>query len=69
MKKSFQLKSLLVSVIATGAVVMSVAPVAVQAGASANVGMVFNYVFRGVEQAESSSAFAGIDLEADSGFM
>jgi len=65
MKKTFQLKSLVASLAIASSVTL--APVAVQAGVTANVGMVSNYVFRGVEQTESSSASAGVDYEADSG--
>ena len=42
-------------------------PTLSQAGVSANVGMVSNYVFRGVEQTDSASASAGLDYENDSG--
>jgi len=65
MKKSFQLKTLLASMVVASSVTL--APIAAQAGVSANVGMVSNYVFRGVEQTDSASAFAGLDYENDSG--
>ncbi|VAW47277.1 hypothetical protein MNBD_GAMMA03-1069 [hydrothermal vent metagenome] len=66
MKKSFKLKTLLASMVVASSVTL--APVAAQAGVSANVGMVSNYVFRGVEQTDSASASAGLDYENDSGF-
>lgn len=58
------LTTLGVSAVLAGSMVVSNAALA---GASANVGMVSNYVFRGVEQTESASASAGLDYEADSG--
>ena len=42
-------------------------PVISNAQVSANVGMVSDYIYRGIFQ-EASSAFAGIDYEDDSGF-
>ncbi|VAW49280.1 hypothetical protein MNBD_GAMMA04-1549 [hydrothermal vent metagenome] len=65
MKKSFKLKTLLASLVVASSVTL--APVAAQAGVSANVGMVSNYVFRGVEQTDSASASAGLDYENESG--
>jgi uncharacterized protein (TIGR02001 family) len=38
------------------------------AGWSANVGLVSDYHFRGIQQTESASAYAGVDYAADSGF-
>ncbi len=67
MKKTFQLKKLLVAVAMTSSATMMMAPVVAQAGVSANVGMVSNYVFRGVEQSGEASASAGLDYENDSG--
>lgn len=67
MKKAFQLKSLVLSMAVAGAASMAVAPATTQAGVSANIGAVSNYVFRGIEQTESASASAGLDYEADSG--
>ena len=68
MKKSFQLKKLLMAMVVTSSATMVMVPVVSQAGVSANVGMVSNYIFRGVEQTDSASAFAGLDYENDSGF-
>lgn len=68
MNKTFKLKSLLLSMVVAGAATASIAPTAAQAGVSANVGAVTNYVFRGVEQTESASGYAGLDYENDSGF-
>ncbi|WP_319380846.1 TorF family putative porin [Thiomicrorhabdus sp.] len=67
MKKAFTLKSLLASMAIAGATSMSIAPATAQAGVSANVGYVSNYVFRGIEQTESGSASAGLDYEGESG--
>ncbi len=68
MKKAFQLKTLLLSMAVAGAATVAIAPAVAQAGVSANIGMVSNYIFRGVEQTESASASAGLDFESDSGF-
>ncbi len=68
MKKSFQLKNLLVSMAMASSVAFSMTSVTAHAGVSANIGMVSNYVFRGVEQTDSASGFAGLDYENDSGF-
>ncbi|MDG6777273.1 TorF family putative porin [Thiomicrorhabdus sp. zzn3] len=68
MKKSFQLKSLVLSMAVAGAASLAVVPATSQAGVSANIGAVSNYIFRGVEQTESASASAGLDYENDSGF-
>ncbi|GKT12852.1 MAG: hypothetical protein ISEC1_P1837 [Thiomicrorhabdus sp.] len=67
MNKTFQFKKLLVSLAIASSAAMTVAPIMAQAGVTANAGMLSNYVFRGVEQAESTSAFTGLDVEADSG--
>jgi len=68
MKKTFTLKSLALSLVVAGAASVAIVPATSQAGVSANIGMVSNYVFRGVEQTESASASAGLDYESDSGF-
>lgn len=67
MKKSFQLKKLLMAMVVTSSATMVMVPVVSQAGVSANVGMVSNYIFRGVEQSGEASASAGLDYENDSG--
>lgn len=46
---------------------LTFAPATTQAGASANIGYVSNYVFRGVEQTNTGSGSAGLDYENDSG--
>ena len=56
-------KALLASALVTAAAV----PSASMAEMSANIGWVSEYIFRGIYQ-EDSSASAGIDYEADSGF-
>ncbi|WP_040727771.1 TorF family putative porin [Thiomicrorhabdus sp. Kp2] len=68
MTKTFKLKSLALSLAVAGAASVAMVPATSQAGVSANIGMVSNYVFRGVEQTESASASAGLDFESDSGF-
>jgi uncharacterized protein (TIGR02001 family) len=69
MKKAIQLKSLLLSMAVAGAATMAIAPVAAQAGVSANAGFVSTYVFRGTLQTtdEKGTASAGLDYEHDSG--
>ena len=67
MKKSFQLKNLLVSLAIASSAAIAIAPVTAQAGVTANAGMVSNYIFRGVEQTNTASASAGLDAETDSG--
>ena len=67
MNKTFKLKSLLLSMVVAGAATASIAPTVAQAGVSANIGAVTNYVFRGVEQTETASASAGLDYEDESG--
>jgi len=56
-------KALLASALVTAAAV----PSASMAEMSANIGWVSEYIFRGIYQ-EDSSASAGLDYEADSGF-
>ncbi len=68
MKKTFALKPLALSVAVAAASAASIVPATVQAGVSANIGMVSGYVFRGVEQTETASASAGLDFESDAGF-
>lgn len=68
MKKMTTLKSALLSAMVAGSTMLAVAPATTQAGVTANVGMVSNYVFRGIEQTESASASGGIDFESESGF-
>lgn len=68
MKKAFQLKSLLLSMAVAGSAALAVVPVTTQAGVSANIGGVTQYVFRGYDQNDQkASASAGLDYEADSG--
>ncbi len=67
MKKTFQLNKTLMAVVLASSSTMLLVPSISQAGVSANVGMVTNYVFRGVEQTESASALAGLDYDHDSG--
>ena len=68
MKKATQLKSLLVSMAIASSAAMTFAPSVVQAGASANIGVVSQYIFRGIAQnGTSAAAQGGLDYEADSG--
>jgi uncharacterized protein (TIGR02001 family) len=67
MKKAFQVKSLLLSMAVAGAATMAIAPVAVQAGVSGNIGAVSTYVYRGVLQTSDASANGGVDYENDNG--
>jgi uncharacterized protein (TIGR02001 family) len=50
-----------------GAATMAIAPVAVQAGVSGNIGAVSTYVYRGVLQTSDASANGGVDYENDNG--
>ncbi|MCF6253310.1 MAG: TorF family putative porin [Thiomicrorhabdus sp.] len=68
MKKTFQLNKTLMAVVLASSSTMLLVPTISQAGVSANVGMVSNYVFRGVDQSDGkASASAGLDYENDSG--
>lgn len=72
MKKTFPLKSLALSLAVAGAASVSMVPAAAQAGVSANVGVVSDYVFRGFNQASSKGRPAvqgGFDYEHDSGLF
>ncbi len=72
MKKAFQLKTLLLSMAVAGAATIAVAPATAQAGVSANVGFVTDYIFRGVNQSTSKGSPAlqgGFDYEHDSGLF
>ena len=68
MKKATQLKSLLVSMAIASSAAISFAPVAVQAGASANFGATTNYIWRGWNQSGNVPAVSGgLDYGMDSG--
>lgn len=67
MKKTFALKPLALSLTVAAASVATVAPATVQAGVSANVGLVSTYIYRGVQQTADASASAGLDYENESG--
>jgi len=66
MKKNLKLKSLIMSMAIAGSAMATIAPAMVQAGTSANFGMVSAYAFRGLLQT-GAAAQAGIDHETDSG--
>jgi uncharacterized protein (TIGR02001 family) len=59
-------KALLISMAIASSTAATLLPTTVQAGASANFGMVSTYVFRGLKQTDSAGQ-GGIDYEADSG--
>ncbi len=72
MKKTFQLKTLLLSMAVAGAATMAIAPASAQAGVSANAGFVTDYVFRGYLQSAKTGSPAlqgGLDYEHDSGLF
>ena len=66
--KKFNLKPIALSVALAGSSIAAIAPAMVQAGVSANMGVVSQYIFRGIPQsAGAAAAQAGVDYEADSG--
>lgn len=71
--KMTTLKSALLSAMVAGSSMIAIAPATAQAGVSANVGVVSNYVFRGVQQTSDSDESlspqlqGGLDYEGDSG--
>ncbi len=68
MKKTFSVKSLLVSMAIASSAALSVAPATTQAGVTGNMGAVSTYVFRGLKQT-GAAAQGGLDYESDSGFI
>jgi uncharacterized protein (TIGR02001 family) len=68
MKSAFKMKSLVLSMAIAGSSVAALAPATTQAGVTGNVGMVNQYIFRGIEQSSGATAQAGIDYEHESGF-
>ena len=66
MKKSL-LSITLTSLLATSAFISTQASATDIEGLSANAGVVSEYIFRGIQQTDSASAFAGVDYE-NSGF-
>ncbi|MPQ76775.1 TorF family putative porin [Hydrogenovibrio sp. JE_KL2] len=69
MKKTAQLKSLVMAMAVAGSTVAALAPATSQAGASANIGAVTKYYFRGLAQTDSAAAQGGLDYDfGDSGF-
>lgn len=67
--KMTALKTAMLSAIVAGSSMMAIAPATAQAGVSANVGAVSNYVFRGLQQTGMASPqlSGGLDYEHDSG--
>ena len=68
MKHAFKLKSLALSMAIAGSSVAALAPATTQAGVTGNVGIVSDYIFRGIAQnGTSAAAQGGIDYEHESG--
>lgn len=67
MKNAFTLKFLALSMVIAGSSVAALAPATTQAGVSGNVGVVSQYIFRGVPQSQGAAAQAGIDYGHESG--
>ena len=72
MKKTFKLKNLALSLAVAGAASVAMVPAASQAGVSANVGFVSDYIWRGIKQGDTKGEPAlqgGLDYEHDSGLF
>ncbi|BCN94039.1 hypothetical protein THMIRHAM_18240 [Thiomicrorhabdus immobilis] len=71
MKKTFKLKTLALSLAVAGAASVAMVPAAAQAGVSANVGVVTDYIFRGFNQSADGTGQpalqGGLDFETDMG--
>lgn len=68
MKQTTKLKTLVLSIAVAGSSIAALAPATVQAGVSGNVGVVSQYIFRGLPQSNGAAAAqAGVDYENDSG--
>lgn len=68
MKQTAKLKTLVLSMAVAGSSLAVLAPASVQAGVTGNVGVVSDYIFRGIPQnGTSAAAQGGIDYESDSG--
>lgn len=68
MKNTFKLKTLALSVAMASSSMAILAPTAAQAGVSGNMGVVSQYIFRGIPQSSGGAAAqAGVDYEGDSG--
>lgn len=68
MKKTAQLKSLVMAMAVAGSAVAALAPATSQAGASANMGIVSSYYFRGIQQTGTAAAQGGLDYDFGNGF-
>ncbi|WP_083919045.1 TorF family putative porin [Hydrogenovibrio halophilus] len=68
MKKTFPLKSLLVSMAVASSAAFSVAPATTQAEVTGNMGAVTQYYVFGLKQTDAAAAQGGIDYAHDSGF-
>lgn len=67
MKQTAKLKTLVLSMAVAGSSIAALAPATTQAGVSGNIGLVNQYIFRGIEQSGSATAQAGLDYEHESG--
>lgn len=68
MKQTTKLKTLVLSMAVAGSSIAALAPATVQAGVSGNVGVVSQYIFRGIPQSGGTAAAqGGIDYESESG--
>ncbi len=61
--RTFKRAAIAATILAT-----TLASQSVMAGWSANIGLVSDYHFRGIQQTESASASAGVDFAGDTGF-
>jgi uncharacterized protein (TIGR02001 family) len=69
MKHTTKLKTLVLSMAIAGSSTMALMPLSAQAGVSANIGVVSQYIFRGIQQnGNSPAAQGGLDYAHDSGF-
>ncbi|MDR9498571.1 MAG: TorF family putative porin [Hydrogenovibrio sp.] len=68
MKKTFPLKSLLVSMAVASSAAFSIAPATTQAEVTGNMGAVTQYYVFGLKQTDAAAAQGGIDYAHDSGF-
>jgi uncharacterized protein (TIGR02001 family) len=69
MKKTFPLKSLLVSMAVASSAAFSIAPATTQAEVTGNIGATSNYMWRGLTMSNNKSAIqGGVDYANESGF-
>jgi uncharacterized protein (TIGR02001 family) len=68
MKNTFKLKTLALSVAMASSSMAILAPTAAQAEVTGNMGVVSQYIFRGIPQSAGAAAQGGIDYANESGF-